>query len=67
MSDDRWFEVTAKTKIRAASEDEAIDRVADVLRGRMEHVPRLFPVATFNAAPCADPTVRPSERERRID
>jgi hypothetical protein len=51
---ERWFEVTAQFKIRAESEDEAINVVADAMTDR--GTGRVFPVGTFNARLIGDPT-----------
>lgn len=57
MSDEqKWYEVRAIMRVRAADEDDAVDRIATRLRGA-EKISGLFPVGAFDVAECEDPTL----------
>jgi hypothetical protein len=50
----KWFEVQAAFAVRAASEDDAIAAIADIVRDRSRPagaVPTVFPVGDFRANP----------------
>ena len=58
--EERWFEVSARVKVKHTSEREAERHVVDALS--TSGPSRVFPVGIFHVEPCDDPTVRPSER-----
>lgn len=62
-----WFLVHSAVKVRAANQAEALKRISDALAEA--GIEGLFPVGTFDAVPCDDPTTSRSApaRLRRID
>lgn len=60
MPDEQWYAVQSEVKILATDEDAAVDKLAELTRKGIEQVKGgdVFPVGTYRAAPCADPTRR---------
>lgn len=57
-SSQRWFEVTATIKVKAADESDAINRVAGAIRHGYKKAPGVYPVGNFDARETTDPLTR---------
>jgi hypothetical protein len=55
QSTDQWYEVRMTVKLRASSEDEAINRGANLLQRTYRSGEGVFPAGTFDAQPCESP------------